>query len=70
MTSPAKTRIYAVSSNNGGTVALVRAKSRAQALAHHARRSFVASLPSQDDLFEAASNGMAVEEAGNLDDET
>ena len=69
MTMSAKTRIYAVNSNGGETVALVRAKSRAQALAHHARRSFTASLPSQDDLFSAAADGLQIEEANNLDDD-
>lgn len=64
----AKTRIYIVRTNGGEDEALIRAKTRGQALAHFARRSFVAELPSQDDLLLAAGSGLKVEEAVDLDD--
>ena len=59
----APTRIYAVISAGGLTVALIRATNRAQALNHYARKSYVAELPSQDDLIAAVNNGLEVEDA-------
>jgi hypothetical protein len=61
----AKTRIYSLVTNGGDTVALIRAKSRPQALAHFASKNFSASLPTQDELFDAAANGLTIETAND-----
>lgn len=58
-------RIYAVF--NSGDVeaqALIRASTRAQAIAHYSRRNLVVQVASQDDLVDAVKAGIDVEVAG------
>ena len=53
-------RIYIVGTPNGN-IRLVRASLRQQALSHVANSTFTVQVASQDDLVQAVSNGVTVE---------
>ena len=61
----AKTRVYIVKSEYGNR--LVRAQNKAAALRHAARTSLTVALATQDDIIDAISRQIAVEDA--IDDE-
>jgi hypothetical protein len=58
----ASTRIYLVNGPTG--TRLVKASIASQAITHVAKSAFSAKVASQDDLFEAVSNGIKVETYG------
>ena len=60
--------IYTVKSRSTGEIiALVRAKSRAQARHHHSEKSFGVEFASQNDLIAAVTAGIVVVDAGQPD---
>lgn len=60
-------RIYIV---NGGTQPrLVRAGSRSQAISHVARATYTAAVATQDNIVDAVSQGIKVEDVGAEDGE-
>jgi predicted transcriptional regulator len=64
----AKSRIYAVA--DGATVALVRAVSPSQAIAHITRARYSVRVASQDDIVSAITAGSAVADATRDDPNT
>ena len=64
-----KTNIYFVNGELGTTIEprLVRASNRQQALSHVAKSMLTVTLASQEDLVELISNGIAVEDYKNTD---
>lgn len=59
---PVTTRIYVI--NGGAKPRLVRAGSKATAIAHVVRTTFTATVASQDVLVDAVGQGVRVETAG------
>lgn len=58
-------RIYSITTiESGKVVALVQASNKAQALAHHARRTFGVAVAIPEQLIDATKRGIEVEIAG------